>query len=188
MKVIVGLGNPGKAYARSRHNLGFMSLDAFAQAQHAPEWKTDASLEAETTSVHFDGNKIMLAKPQTYMNESGRSVQKILVYYKLSPADLIVVYDDIDLAFCKMRIAMEGGAGGHNGVQSVIQSIGTKEFTRLKLGVRTGKRDRVAADKFVLEPFGLLERGRIKKWLPRIAEAIACLISEDAQTCMNRFH
>lgn len=187
-KVIVGLGNPGKAYVRSRHNLGFMALDALAQGHDSANWTTETKFEADVTSFHLDGEKILLVKPQTFMNDSGRSVQKILAYHKLSADDLIVVYDDIDLAFGKMRIALDGGAGGHNGVQSIISSLGTNSFTRLKLGVRTAKRDRVAADRFVLESFGLLERPRIKKWLGSITQAISCLISEEAQTCMNRFH
>lgn len=133
MKLVFGLGNPGKQYEKSKHNIGFLALDALAAQLGLTFNKT------KFKSVYAEGNigteKIVLIKPQTYMNLSGESVQPWVDYYNLSEEDIVVVYDDMDLPVGKIRLRLQGGHGGHNGVRSIIQQLGTKNFNRIRVGV-----------------------------------------------------
>lgn len=133
--LIVGLGNPGPEYATTRHNIGFLALDRLREVFGAPEFRPEAKFSALLSSVVVDGRKVILAKPTTYMNESGRAVRAILDYYKLNPAALIVIHDDLDIAPGTLRTTDSSRAAGHNGVQDIIDSLGTQDFFRLRLGI-----------------------------------------------------
>lgn len=150
MKLIIGLGNPGEKYAKTRHNTGFLVVNKIAE-----EKDVVLRLENEFKSVKADFNigkeRIMLIEPQTFMNNSGEAVEKLRSYYKLDTEDIIVIHDDVDLELCKIKIQLGGGSAGHKGVQSIIDSLGTEEFWRIRVGV--GKSDRIPTEEWVLMNF-----------------------------------
>lgn len=133
MIVIVGLGNPGREYDKTRHNAGFMVVDRLAAEVGISVWKEEH--RAKTATFNAAGKKIMLVKPQTFMNLSGEAVGPLLRYYKVKPADMVVIYDDMDLPIGKLRIRTKGSDGGHNGMKSLIAHVGTKDFPRVRVGV-----------------------------------------------------
>ncbi|MEY8445827.1 aminoacyl-tRNA hydrolase [Enterococcus ratti] len=133
MKMIVGLGNPGTKYASTKHNIGFMVVDHIAK-KHQVVFKKN-SFEAEVAEFFYEGEKILLVKPQTFMNESGRAVVPLMTYFGIYQEELIVVYDDLDLAIGKVRLRQKGSAGGHNGIKSIISHLNTNVFNRLKVGI-----------------------------------------------------
>jgi PTH1 family peptidyl-tRNA hydrolase len=163
MKLIVGLGNPGKKYAKTRHNAGFLALDALraALAEYGPNgWELSKKFNAEISGCAVGAEKIVLAKPMTFMNDSGIAVQLIAHFYKIAPRDIIVVHDDKDIPLGEIKIQTNRGSAGHNGVQSIIDHLGTEDFQRVRIGVKSAS-ERVMRDtaSFVLSSFGLLERG-----------------------------
>lgn len=162
MKLIVGLGNPGKEYGKTRHNIGFRIVNAVAAKLGIMEWKFSEKFQAEISE--HDG--ALFVKPQTFMNLSGKSAAALVNFYKLDPAkDLLVIADDKDMVFGKLRLRGFGSSGGHKGLQSIIESIGTKQFHRLKVGV--GHEDqRVPTDAFVLQKFSKEE----EKAIPTMVE------------------
>lgn len=133
--IIVGLGNPGSEYAKTRHNAGFAALDFLGKSFAAPEFRTDPKFFSELASVSIDGKKAMLAKPTTYMNESGKAVRTLLDFYKLEPSALIVIHDDLDIAAGTLRTTESSRAAGNNGVASIIEHLGTQDFFRIRLGI-----------------------------------------------------
>ncbi len=167
MKLIVGLGNPGSQYAKTRHNIGFMIVDQIAQ-DNAASWKNDKKMQAEVAEFLLDGEKIILAKPQTFMNLSGESVQKTVQFYKMQPEDVWVVFDDVDVPFGKLKIRKEGSAGGHNGIKSTIQHIG-QEFIRARAGISLNNRAVELSEEYVLKPFRQEEQAD----LPYLIEVVA---------------
>ena len=182
MKTVIALGNPEKKYEKTRHNLGWLALDQFIGEA---KWEKHHKAKALTTKV--DG--VLFVKPLTYMNESGRAVNDIVKFYKLSTKDLLIIHDDVDLRFGKMRIVKDVRSGGHRGVQSIINQLGTQDFVRLRLGTANDKLKKWSTEHFVLEPFSFFEKRKLNKWLPTITEAISCLLEHDDPTsCMNRFN
>lgn len=180
MKLIVGLGNPGKQYERTRHNYGFMVVDALREnlAHHgANAWELSRKFNAEICGANYNGERIILAKPMTFMNESGVAVHLLAHYYKILPADIIVVHDDKDLKLGLVKVQFERGHAGHNGVRSIIDHIGTNAFMRIRLGVAPDNLEKMedTAD-FVLGKFGLLERGTIKNATNQAITEILALI------------
>ncbi|MBE9389627.1 aminoacyl-tRNA hydrolase [Vagococcus salmoninarum] len=140
MKLIVGLGNPGTKYMATKHNVGFITIDELVHREKLSLIKKQC--EAEIAEFFVGTEKVILAKPQTFMNDSGRSVRPLMDYYNLAIEDLLVIYDDLDLAVGQLRLRQQGGAGGHNGIKSLIQHLGTKEFNRIRVGIdrpRPGK-------------------------------------------------
>lgn len=133
--LIVGLGNPGSKYDETRHNIGFLALDHLRERFKAPEFRPEARFFADLSSVVLAGQKIILAKPTTYMNESGRAVRALLDFYKLDPTALIVIHDDLDIAPGTLRTTDSSRAAGHNGVQNIIDALGTQDFFRVRLGI-----------------------------------------------------
>lgn len=150
MKLIIGLGNPGSKYAQTKHNIGFITLDEIAFQKG---WTFNRS---KFESVYAEGTvgseKVILIKPQTFMNDSGRSVRQWLDYYDCTEEDIVVVYDDMDLPIGKVRLRQKGGAGGHNGIKSLIDHLGTKQFNRLRVGVGRPYEDQSVVT-HVLSPF-----------------------------------
>lgn len=163
MKLIVGLGNPGKKYERTRHNAGFMALDRLhnmLKSSGINEWELSTKFNAHISGTTINGNKIILAKPVTYMNQSGESVAMIMHFYKIPARDLIVVHDEKDLPLGEIRVQEDRGHAGHNGVKSIIEHLTTKEFTRVRLGIADPKKmDDVAA--FVLKKFRFFEKKKL---------------------------
>ena len=179
MKIIVGLGNPEKEYFKTRHNAGFMAVDALA-AKLNLAWEKNKKFSAETaiqnTPFIRDGQGLLLilVKPQTFMNNSGQAVQSILKYYKTTPSPdtLTVIHDDIDIELGKYKIAVDSRSAGHHGVQSIIDNLKTKNFKRARLGIKTEEAKHALTDKFVLEKFNNQEINIINKVIEEVAEKI----------------
>lgn len=175
MKLIVGLGNPGKEYEDTRHNVGFMCVDFLQKKFSFPEFELQKKFSALVAEFNLSGEKILLAKPQTFMNNSGEAVQKLVNFYHVAPEDIWIVYDDIDLPLGTIRMRGEGSAGTHNGMKSVIASLGFQNFPRLRIGIESRG---VEAPKeqditsFVLHPFLKKELPIVKKSLEEGANAL----------------
>ncbi len=151
MKVFVGLGNPGKEYISTRHNVGFMMLDMIQEDWKFGTWK-DSKFHGVTSEGSHHGEKIILLKPTTYMNLSGQSVASLVAFYKLDPrTDLYIISDDIDMEFAKVRFRTDGNHGGQNGLRDIIEKLGTNEFSRIKIGI--GRDDRYSVSDWVLSKF-----------------------------------
>jgi PTH1 family peptidyl-tRNA hydrolase len=162
MKLIVGLGNPDAKYKNTRHNVGFMALDKFAQDNRYIAWRLVSQFHARITQKGGIGqDRIILAKPETYMNLSGEAVKKIMSYYKIGSDDLWVICDDIDLPLGAIRVREEGSAGGHKGLQSIIDHIKDERFVRVRVGVGSNKEVNTPAEKYVLQKFNPDEQEKI---------------------------
>jgi PTH1 family peptidyl-tRNA hydrolase len=184
---VVGLGNPGSEYADTRHNLGFMALDRWAERngwRFAKRW--DRARAAEV--VDPSGRAFWLAKPQTYMNDSGWAVAALIKRLGLSPKQVWVVHDELDLPFGALRIRHAGGAGGHRGVASVRGSLGTQEFPRFRGGVDHPRRAGLDDDPidYLLQPFSLEEQAELPAFLDRIADALDLALEQGIEVAMNR--
>jgi PTH1 family peptidyl-tRNA hydrolase len=186
VKLIVGLGNPGREYHWTRHNLGFLLLDELAREHRI-------SLERRgLKSVYGRGRiargEVILAKPQTYMNLSGEAVQRLLHFFKIPPLELIVLHDDLDLPWGKIRIRIGGSSGGHRGILSIHETIGSEAFIRVKIGIgRPSTPGRDPAD-YVLDPLPEQEKEALKTVLNRGGEAVETILARGPQEAMNRFH
>ena len=151
MKLLVGLGNPGPKYVKTRHNVGFLFVDFFIAKLGLPDLKFSKIFQADITKTKINKQSLIVGLPKIYMNNSGKIIKKICAYYKIKAADLIVVHDDIDLLLGKHKIAFDSRSAGHRGVQSIIDELGTKKFYRLRIGIGAAeKRAALTADKFVL--------------------------------------
>jgi len=185
VKLVVGLGNPGKKYEHTPHNLGFLILDRIASGcEIAIRKKVCDALAGEWWS---EGEKILLLKPQTYMNCSGEAVRCALRKFGATPEDLVVVYDDLDLPFGRIRIRPRGGAGGHRGLRSVIESVGGAPFYRVRVGIGRPP-EGMDAERYVLEPFNSKETTELNDVVLRAAEAVLALLKEGGQRAMERFN
>ncbi len=193
MKLIVGLGNPGHIYAENRHNIGFMCVNHFGKTQNIRFNKSAGQARIGTGEVA--GQTVVLARPQTYMNSSGDSVSRLAKRFKLDVADIIVVHDDLDLPLGKIRIRQGGSSGGHKGIDSIIARLGSPDFTHLKVGIGRPLLNSVSSEDkeaaivdYVLSDFTLEEKKVINQFLPRVSEALLCLLTEDLTTAMNRYN
>ncbi len=183
MLLIVGLGNPGADYARHRHNIGFMVVDALAEAYRFTSWRSKYS--SEIAEGQIGGTKVMLQKPQTFMNRSGIAVAQAANFYKLALDDLLIVHDELDLAAGKVRIKVGGGVAGHNGLRSIAASIGSKDFRRLRLGIgHPGDKARVTGH--VLGNFSSADRTWLNPLLEALVSAAPLLADGDDAGCMNK--
>ena len=183
--LIVGLGNPGKEYQNNRHNSGFMVLNALAEHFDVSFSRMESNaLVAKTT---FEGQRLLLAKPQTYMNNSGRSVKQLVKYYKIPLEQTLIVFDDVDLPLGTIRIRPEGGSGGQKGMQSIIQSLGTNAIPRLRVGIGRppGRMDAAA---YVLQNFSAAEKEILEITISKAKEAILTFIQHGIDTAMNQFN
>ncbi|SHE42588.1 aminoacyl-tRNA hydrolase [Clostridium fallax] len=183
MYLIVGLGNPGKQYEGTRHNIGFDAIDYLAN-----KYNIDINRE-KFKGVYGEGligtSKVILLKPTTYMNLSGESIREVVNFYKLEEEEIIVIYDDISLPVGKMRIRPKGSAGGHNGIKSIIGNIGSEVFPRIKIGVGQPQHDLVS---HVLGKFEVEDRKILEKVLPAVGDAVDCIIKKDVKNAMNEFN
>ncbi|WP_456433134.1 aminoacyl-tRNA hydrolase [Thermosulfuriphilus sp.] len=181
MWLVVGLGNPGPTYQFTRHNIGFLVLEALVQKHSLPAWKSWCfSLVVKTKGF-------VLARPQTYMNLSGRAVACLVKELGLSPSGLLVVHDDLDLPLGRIKLVRSGGAGGHRGVLSIIDVLGTKDFPRLKLGIGRPESGISVAD-YVLSPFREEEWGTVSEMIERALLAIEAVVQVGLEKAMNIFN
>jgi PTH1 family peptidyl-tRNA hydrolase len=183
--LIVGLGNPGPKYELTPHNVGFMTVDRLAEANNIRVNRPDS--KALIGSGSFGSVPVLLAKPQTFMNLSGPSVKALLTKHEIPPARLIVISDELNLPWGAVRIRPKGSAGGHNGLESVIRSIGTDEFPRVRLGIDTGRTDRDGAG-FVLSQFRKAHRKELDELLDYTSRAVESIVAEGVDKAMTRFN
>ena len=185
LRMVVGLGNPGEAYAKTRHNAGFMAVDKLSDA-------FSIALDKQKFDARFgigfiNGVKIVLAKPMAYMNRSGPQVQNVAGYFRILCEDMLVVHDDIDLAFGRLKIKEKGGDGGHKGVRSIMDAFGGGDFTRLRIGVGRPEADENAAD-YVLGKFTLEEKKVLSQIITAAQDAVATILCKGTKEGMNRFN
>jgi PTH1 family peptidyl-tRNA hydrolase len=192
MKLIVGLGNPGFLYARNRHNVGFMCVSHLARMHKITFDRKQG--HARTGIGNISRHRVVLARPQTYMNASGESVSALIKKLNVTPADLIVIHDDLDLPPGKIRLRFGSSSGGHKGIDSIIARIGTPDFYRVRVGIGRPDIGDNAVDKestvirYVLEDFTPEEKKIIDTVIPEVSEAIACLLAEGLTAAMNKYN
>ncbi|MBQ8591392.1 MAG: aminoacyl-tRNA hydrolase [Lachnospiraceae bacterium] len=186
MYIIVGLGNPGKQYENTRHNIGFMTIDSIAEKHQIPV--IEIKHKAQIGKGYIGGEKVILAKPLTFMNLSGESVRALTDYYKVdTDTNLIVIYDDISMDVGQLRIRKKGSAGGHNGIKSIIAHLNSDVFQRIKMGVGDKKPGYDLAD-YVLGHFDKSERDTINQSIQDAVAAVETIMSEGADAAMNRYN
>ncbi len=189
MKLIVGLGNPGRVYSDSRHNFGFRCINLFAR-EHGIEFSKQRS-KSRIGFGEVAGNRIILAKPQTFMNLSGESIGPLIHYYQIDLPDLLVIYDDVDLPLGTIRIREKGGAAGHNGMKSIIQNAGSQNFPRIRVGISPPTQEAGVSNRnpdFVLGKFTSEEKRIVDTVCPRVAEAIGYVLSEGIAAAMTKYN
>ena len=193
MKLIVGLGNPGRGYANNRHNVGFICLNHFARMQGIRFDKKQCKARIGTGEVA--GSEVVVAKPQTYMNRSGRSVSLLVKKFNVSLDNLLVIHDDLDLPLGKIRIRQGGSSGGHKGVSSIIAELDNQNFIRIRVGVGRPVKNEGFTEfsedeiiNYVLSDFIPDEKQTITQIIPKVSEAILCLLTEGLVTTMNRYN
>ena len=183
--LIIGLGNPGREYTQTRHNIGFMLVDRICVRLNARGMRLQS--KAIVITAHHEGQKLVLAKPQTFMNLSGQSVQGLVHFYKIPLEHVLIAHDDLDLPFCTIRMRPGGGAGGQKGIKSTIDQLGTPEFARLRLGIDRppGRMDAAA---YVLQEFSQKEIQAVSETLDRAADAALTWAVEGLNAAMNKFN
>jgi PTH1 family peptidyl-tRNA hydrolase len=183
--LVVGLGNPGRKYAQNRHNAGFQCVDRLAEAYHMRfDTKRD---KAEVALGRVAGRRVVLAKPQTFMNDSGVSVGALARFYQVEPAHVLVIYDDLDLPLGTLRLRPQGSAGGHRGMLSIVQHLGTRDFPRLRVGIGRPP-GRLPPKAYVLQDFGEDEWTDVQEVYARAVAAIESFIVDGVKEAMNRFN
>ena len=190
MKLIVGLGNPGKEYEMTRHNVGYGALDALSEKLKCDEFKEKKKFKAFVTQCQFENEKIILAKPTTYMNLSGESVSILMSYYKIEPKDVWIICDDLDFPFGVFKIRLKGGPGTHNGLKSISALIGSDEYPRFRIGIEAREKDgmpREAKD-FVLGRFSKEEEKVIFKTIEQVTQSIIYALENGLADAMNKFN
>jgi PTH1 family peptidyl-tRNA hydrolase len=192
MKLIIGLGNPGRDYVNNRHNVGFKCVDLFAREHGISLTQRGARSKLGTGEVA--NTRIVVAKPQTFMNLSGEAVSALVRRYRISPQDILVIYDDLDLPLGKIRIREKGSSGGHNGLKSIISRLGSQDFPRIRVGIASAE-DRnsistlkVDAIEHVLSDFTDAEKTVMREVYPRVAAAIEFILTEGIAAAMNKFN
>ncbi len=178
MKLLVGLGNYPAKYDQTRHNLGFLAVEKLVQKFECEPFKDDKKFFAQVSVGQIGNEKVVLLKPKTYMNLSGKSVQAVSHFYKIKPEDIVLFFDDADLEFGTVRFRSDGSAGGHNGVKSVIESMGTNVFPRIKMGIANGEKEKMPTEAFVLQKFSKKEWEEVplivEKGLELFLEKVPC--------------
>ena len=184
MKLIVGLGNPGKKYAETRHNVGFTAIKRLADKFDIRN--VDKDCEALLAKGEIEEEKVILAQPLTYMNNSGRAVAKLVDKYNISLKDLVVIYDDLDLPTGKLRVKSDGSSGGHNGIQSIIDNLNSQEINRVRIGI--GRPLDLPVTEYVLREFSRDQQKRVEEKFEIIDEVIIDIIKNGVESAMNNFN
>ncbi|MBP3821053.1 aminoacyl-tRNA hydrolase [bacterium] len=185
MKLIIGLGNVGDKYCFTRHNIGFMTVDKLALEKNV-QFRENIKLKCFITKFKYASDDVMLIKPTTFMNLSGSSLKLVMDYYKIHSDDILVVYDDLSLDLGRIRFRPSGSDGGHNGIKSIIKSIGTQSFARLKIGI--GPQPPIPSEHFVLQNFDKSQLDDLKHVLKKSIEGIEFYLDNDMQATQNRFN
>lgn len=190
MKLIVGLGNPGKEYSANRHNIGFLCINHIARQHHIALDKKQG--KSRTGAGTIAGEQVLLAKPQTYMNASGQAVILLMQKFKIGLDDLVVIHDDLDLPLGKIRIRKGSSAGGHNGAKSIISHLGSQEFIRIRVGISrppvSGEVPICTIVDYVLGDFTPDDKPVIEETVRRVGDAVVCLLTEGLTETMNKFN
>ncbi|HLC90001.1 MAG TPA: aminoacyl-tRNA hydrolase [Patescibacteria group bacterium] len=190
MKLLVGLGNPGKKYEQTWHNLGFMTLDQLATSR--PEeflkFKKNLRLKADVCEGTNPQEKLILVKPQTFMNKSGEAIKDLVNFYKIKPENLWVFHDDIDLPLGKIRISHDASAGGHKGVQSIIEQIGSQDFVRFRLGIQKNTPNNLPTETYVLQKIDKEAKVIIDEMIQKVISAIEVALIQGISEAMNEFN
>lgn len=185
MKIFVGLGNPTPEYAATKHNVGFMLADRLADKLSADNWRE--KFNALVAETFLDGEKILIVKPQTFMNLSGESVAPIVNFYKIDVENLVVAHDDMDLPLGMIRLRPKGSGGGHHGVESIIQHLGTQNFPRIRIGVGRPPKN-WTVNHHVLSPFTQNDAEKISAAIEELVPAVLCIFKEGINNAMNKFN
>jgi len=202
MKLIIGLGNPGSEYFNTRHNFGFLALNYFQDSTPGfSAWQSNDKFQALISEGQIDNEKVFLAKPQTFMNNSGQAVKLLTDFYKLTPADIIILHDDLDLSIGELKVSHNASAGGHKGAASIIQILGTQDFTRIRLGIkpktfsfsslfkgRLGGIFKTPAEKFVLRQFSNSEKPLVQQATQKTKDAILSFLKDGLTATQNKFN
>jgi PTH1 family peptidyl-tRNA hydrolase len=189
MFLVVGLGNPGAEYSRTRHNIGWMVLDELARRHELRIERKQG--EARVGGGSIQGARVLLAKPQTFMNLSGRAVTSLMRFYRIEKSHVLIVCDDLNLPLEKLRFRASGSDGGHNGLKSIEQSLSSREYSRLRIGVGAPsdeERQERGTANFVLRAFNAQEQPQVEKTLTRAADGIECFLQSGIETAMNQFN
>jgi PTH1 family peptidyl-tRNA hydrolase len=182
---LIGLGNPGKEYTHTRHNVGFQVVDRLI-GHYSPQMM-ERKFRASWGFAHAEGRKILFAKPLTFMNRSGEAVGDILKYFGIPPDRMLIIHDDLDLPFARIRIAQRGGSGGHKGIQSIIDHVGSSDFPRLKMGIGRPKHGE-AVETFVLQPPYPEDREDFEKMTEHAEKAARAILATSLSDAMNKFN
>lgn len=185
--LIAGLGNPGAEYARTRHNVGFMVAERLARRWHG-DWKTDSRFRSSLASVESGGRRVLLCRPQTWMNSSGEAIRRLKEFYRVALTRLLVVVDDADLPLGELRMRPRGSSGGHHGLESVEQHLGTREYPRLRIGIGRAANDTREITGHVLGRFSGAEIALWERVLGRAADQAACWLDRGITKAMNQFN
>ena len=185
MKAIIGLGNPEVKYKNTRHNVGFMVLDKWAVDNNLT-FKEEKKLKCFLTKFNHNGEDILLVKPTTFMNLSGEAVIAVANYYKIDIKDILIIFDDLSLDLGKIRFRANGSDGGHNGIKSIIQHLGTKDFARLKIGI--GPQPPIPSESFVLQNFPKDKLDELKEVLKRSISAVECFLDNGIDKAQNLYN
>ncbi|NIN68535.1 MAG: aminoacyl-tRNA hydrolase [Anaerolineae bacterium] len=183
-KLIVGLGNPGKEHARNRHNVGFQIVDKLA-ARYDLEFDK-MEFQGLLSAGEMEGLRVLLLKPLTYMNKSGKAVRPVQSKYRISTQDILIIYDDLDLPLGKMRVRERGGSGGHKGMESVIACLGTRSVARIRVGI--GRPGSESPEEYVLQDFSLVEAIVVSDVLEKAVEAVVSFLRDGVEQTMSRFN
>lgn len=188
MKLIVGLGNPGKNYKNTRHNIGFAIIDTICQNERFSPWRMEKKYQAEISDGHVVTQTAILAKPQTFMNNSGEAVELLIKYYKIPVSDIMVIHDDLDLPIGTIRISQNASSGGHRGIQSIIDHLQTQAFVRFRFGIAGEEKGAMPEEKYVLQKFSSSEQLKIDSATNLIIEAIEYSITVGVAEAKNKFN
>jgi len=194
MKLIIGLGNPGEKYIKTRHNIGFRIVDELAEKLEIGNWKLEIKFKALISEGIFNNEKVLLAKPQTFMNLSGQAVKGLSIYYKINPQNIWIIHDDIDLPLGTFKISQNISSAGHKGVQSTIDNLGAKDFVRFRVGIKPDIRYQVSdvrklnTERFVLEKFTKDEEKIIKQTVKKTTNALLVALEDGVEKAMNEYN
>lgn len=186
MFLVVGLGNPGPQYALTRHNIGFLALDLFAKSYNMTSWKEEH--RAHTCRMTIDGQQIMLAKPMTYMNNSGESIIPLMGFYKIPKENIVVAHDDLDIPFLDIRVQKNRGHAGHNGIRSISDLMGSADYARLKLGIGRPPHPEMKVADYVLQKFSSEEQEKLPDFLNKAGDAIESIIFDGVQKAASKYN
>jgi PTH1 family peptidyl-tRNA hydrolase len=189
MKLIIGLGNPGRVYANNRHNIGFICINHLARS-HSIKFDRKQG-QARIGTGKAAGDEVVLAKPQTFVNSSGESVSRLVKRFNISLDDLVIIHDDLDLPLAKIRLSHGSSSGGHKGINSIISHLGSRNFIRLRVGIGRPEKAEASEDEiiaYVLSDFTAEQKQAIAQAIPKVTEAILCLLTEGLTVAMNKYN